>query len=180
MKKNDNRGMTLVELLVVIAIIAVLAGVLGLSVAAISKQKLKDAAYETKQMIQMAQLYSKSRDDCRLVFSGHKNGNVIETKVTLYDKNGPGNTDRVVKEITINSKIKVEMTAESSGGGTMTLPLGIKSVEIPINRSTGGFGVCPDFHGLKNSTVTRIYLRQGNKDITLKLATYTGHVSVEY
>ena len=61
---EKNKGVTLIELIVVIGIMGVVAGLIGLSLVVVSRQKVSSAASDIKGQFQTAQTIALSKDDC--------------------------------------------------------------------------------------------------------------------
>ncbi len=164
MKKD--RGFTLVEVMVVLAIMAVLTGMIGLSISVIAGQRLKSAVSDTKSLMQSAQTVAMSKKDCVVEFALNSDGEcVITSKVNGGDKQ--------LKEIVVHKKISVSVKTvsginyEVDGGNTVT---------IFYNRETGGFAKC-QVNGIEQDIPVEISFSKGDRTIVLELATYTGKIS---
>lgn len=164
MKKD--RGFTLVEVMVVLAIMAVLTGMIGLSISMIAGQRLKSAVSDTKSLMQSAQTVAMSKKDCVVEFAQNSDGEcVITSKVNGGDKQ--------LKEIVVNKKISISII--TSDGTTYNVSSGT-AVTIVYNRETGGFANC-QVNGIDQGIPAEISFSKGDRTIVLELATYTGKIS---
>lgn len=163
---KNNRGFTLVEVMVVLAIMAVLTGMIGLSISMLTSQRLKSAVSDTKSLMQSAQTVAMSKDNCTVTFEQDGEGKCIVTSRSGSDKQ--------LKEVEINSKISVVVTA----GGVAYTVGGGTTVKIQYNRETGGFKECL-VNGSAQGIPTEISFTQGDRTIVLELATYTGKISTK-
>jgi len=187
-----NAGVTLIELIVVLAIMAILTSAFGISISLISRRRVKNAAADTKQLIQLAQTYAKSKGYCKLSIEGSDDGSsnvyiyVAESQADLSDPtkcrlgDGPSN---------VNKKIKVEVCYEVGTGITkmdMVIELASEDhfADINFDRRIGGvtdsyfkgnYGSHTDYsnHGIPQW----IRFTNGDNVSTLVIATYTGVVT---
>lgn len=165
MKREDNRGLTLVELIIVIAIIAVLTGIVMMSVSIISGLPAKKCAnniYSALSRVRVTTM-GKNMDTLQLevrpdgIFAVETIDSVVETK--QLGKN------TVKLYVTVNSGGTETETEITSGG----------SILIDFNRSTGA---------LKPITVgstdyyTKIRAKKGGKSYTVSIVPFTGKMSV--
>lgn len=182
MKKiENNKGITLIELIVVIAIMAVLTASFAVSLTLISRQRVSNAGSSMKSMLQLAQTYSKSKDECVLKIIGQSEGGA-EVSIFTYDKDGneklgSGPTD-VNKNIT--TQIKYKDKSDPTIEYMVTVSSGV-TAEIRFVRSTGGFEAVavPGQASSISAYPVQIIFTNGEKETTLDLATNTGVITYE-
>ena len=186
MKREDNRGFTLIELIVVIAIMSVLMAASALSLTLISRQRVSNAATSTKQMLQLAQTYARSKNVCFVRAVGTDDGGAnfdVFTRDTASpvgkEKYGNGPAE-VHKQI---STTVVYSPKEKLGDETAEIPVELtagQTIDIEFERSTGGFKLVtiPDGSGAEGYPV-KIKFSNGSKTAILYLATWTGVITYE-
>lgn len=181
MRKNNN-GFTLIELIVVLAIMAILTGASAISFSLISRQRVSNASYATKQMLQLAQTYTKTRDNCVVQLEGTPDRGV-NGYIYIFDNseaddeskwhvgNGPSN---------INKKITTEVVYELKTGGTKKITVDTDTyAKIMFDRATGGYILVT----IKDGATTfegypqEIIFSNGEKKSSLILARETGVVT---
>lgn len=145
MKDRKNAGLSLIELIVVVAIMSVLLAVVGLSISAVSKQKVSGAAVKMKELIQVSKTYAKSKGNCKMTIEGNSDGTCsvyIYTGTTETDlrklfnhNNIPANCRLGDGPSVINGKIQAKICY-----GTDEIPIKAGKVyDIWFSRTTGGF-----------------------------------------
>lgn len=173
--RKNNQGITLIELIVVIAIMMVLTASFAVSLTLISRQRVSNAASSTKSMLQLAQTYSKSKDECVVQITGRSDGGA-ESSIFTYDSEGNLKLGNGPTEI--NKKITTIVKYDN--GTSVTLSSGV-TVEIKFNRTTGGFEKV-QIPGAADGTEAypiQIVFTNGTKESVLDLATNTGVITYE-
>jgi len=180
---SKNGGFTLVELLVVIAIMAVFTGAFALSFRMVGSQRVSNAASTTKQMVQVAQTYAKSKNLTILVFKKMSDGSTscrvctADSPVQVVNRNF-ADTD---KKTEFNKNIKISVAygdvsnyVELKDPGDIITVIFNKGIGKPYNLSYYETSA-----GSGTGTPRRIKFTNGSKTATLRIAQYTGAVSYE-
>lgn len=187
MKSNNNKGFTLIELIVIIAIMAVLTGSFAVSLTLISRQKVANAGNSMKQMLQLAQTYTRSKDCCLVAIEGSSNG---DSNVYIYTYDKDDENDQSKWKLgngpsTINKKITT--IVEYDDGTQVPISDGV-TVSIFFDRATGGFKKSPipgtsDGDPLNPQPLKAypksIIFTNGTKSTKLTLAKHTGVITFE-
>ena len=192
--KEKNKGLSLVELIVVIAIMGIMIGILGVSVAYISRQRVVNAAKDVKQEIQLARAYARSKGFCKLSIKGQSDSSPAETinnYVYVYTASNQADLSDPSKcrygdgpaEIYKN-KITTKVYYED--GNIVTVKRAVDFCDICFNRTMGGY-VTSSYNGLNqygidvtgSSVPTKIEFTNGEKVCTIVLAKYTGTATIE-
>ena len=166
---EKNKGMTLIELIVVIGIMGVVVGLIGLSFAVVSRQRLSSAASEVKGQFQTAQTIALSKDDCFIKIEKNSDDEVVFTTCSA--------ADIVLDTCIISRKITVRIYED---GETTPIDLDHGAIIIKYIRQTGGFDY-PRQGADELAKITTISFARGNgeNEITLRLNKATGKVSYE-
>ena len=161
MKKEKNKGLTMVEVMVTIAVMAVLASIGGITIGVLLSQRVKSMAADTKSVLQSTQMVALSRDDAYVEVK--QNGNNVV--VTAYSSGGKK----------INSVEGHNMTASVVMGDNSTAAVTSTGVKIKYDRQTGGIISNSD----TNSTdyVKQIIITNGKRTVTLSISKLTGKVT---
>ncbi|MDD6101871.1 MAG: prepilin-type N-terminal cleavage/methylation domain-containing protein [Clostridiales bacterium] len=186
MKNKKNSGFTLIELIVIIAIMAVLTGSFAVSLALISRQKVANAGNSMKQLIQLAQTYARSKDNCLVAIEGTSEG---DSNVYIYTYDDKDVTDRSKWKLgngPSNINKKITTIVEFENGKSVTISDGVV-VYLLFNRTTGGFepvevpGYPDPSDPSKNvkEYPSKIVFTNGSKTTKLVLAKHTGVITFE-
>ncbi len=193
MKKN-NKGLSLIELIVVIAIMGLLLSVLGVSIAWISRQKVINAAKDTKEVIQLARTYARSKGSCKVTIKGKSDDNPAETGQTFIyiytasktsDLADPSKCRYGDGPTKIDSK-RITTKVYYDNGLIITVDDPSDYCDICFNRTLGGY-IDSQFHGTDQNGVTwnyhgvptKIEFTNGEKISTIVLAKYTGTATIQ-
>lgn len=172
-KKSNNQGITLIELIVVVAIMMLFVSIVGMRVSMISRQRTTNAANSVKSMMQMAQTYAKSKDECILKIAGKSDG--AEITIETYDSKGNLRVGNGPKEI----HRQISVIVDYDSGASVTLSDGVDII-IQFDRKTGGFKeVEIPGSGGTMATPEKITFTNGSKTTALVLAKNTGVITFE-
>ena len=193
MKKN-NKGLSLIELIVVIAIMAIMIGIMGVSISWISRQRVINAAKDTKEVLLLARTYARSKGSCKVSIKGKSDDNPSETSETyVYIYTASKESDladpskcRYGDGPTTIYKNKVTTKVYYDNGLAITVEDPSDYCDICFNRTMGGYidsnfsgtdqnGVHWNFHGVP----TKIEFTNGEKVSTIVLAKYTGTATIQ-
>ena len=168
MKKNE--GLSLIELIVVIAIMGVLASVVGISMAVVSRQNVSNAASDVRGLLQTAQTIAMSKKNCYVEVSKKSNGDwLFETHTYTNNKNDPDD-NKVLDRLTISEKVSIKIP---SGSNYVDIVSSGSTYTIEYIRNTGAFqsGHFPSEIQFSRGSGS------GRKTVTLRLTELTGKVS---
>ncbi len=166
---KNNKGVTLVELIIVIAIMAVVSGILALSLGSALSKPADECAQKLTNALKSARITTMGKLSCEITIKQASNGAEIwlEEKIT----NADGSTK--VTNTKIGQK-NVSVTYKIQGIAT-PYNLYDKSLVLSYKRETGGFNI-PTGH---SAYCEEIVIKKGNRTRTIKLSYLTGKVSVE-
>lgn len=184
--KKRNEGFTLVELIVVIAIMAIMLSIFGVSMTLIGRQRVSNGAHEFKETMQLAQMYSKSKGACKMTIQGTSDEGskvYIYTAANQTDLADPTKCKLGNGPDIINKKISMKVYYKDSSGIEHELEVDENvTVDIFFNRETGGMSeesIFTDGGTVTKGIFTKAVLTNGAKTITLKVAQFTGVVTME-
>lgn len=161
MKKRN--GFTLVEVMVTVAVMGVLAGIVGITMGVLLGQRVKSMAADTKSVFQSTQIAAMSRDDAYIVFK--QNGS--DAEVVAYSSAG--------NKISSATAHNVSMTLVFNGSDEVNPS---SEVTVHFNRQTGGLKPqSAGEGGDAGSYLSAIILRNGNREIRLRISKLTGKVT---
>ena len=178
--ENKNAGLTLIELVAVIGIMAVLVGVMGLSVTAISSQRVSSAAGDVKEALQTAQTIAMSKRGCYVDIT-YDDGDVVFTTYAIETNltGSPATEEikaKVVSKLTIGGGIKVALAgdvgAQVESGS---------HYRLRFDRASGAYktiGIAVGGSFVENSFDTeKIVFTKGSKTATLVVSRLTGRIT---
>lgn len=184
--KKRNEGFTLVELIVVIAIMAIMLSIFGVSMTLVGRQRVSNGAHEFKETMQLAQMYSKSKGACKMTIEGTSaEGSkiYIYTAANQTDLADPAKCKLGNGPDLINHKITMTVYYKDASGLEQKLDVDSDvTVDILFNRETGGMSeesIFTDGGTVTKGTLTKVVFTNGTKTITLKVAQFTGVVTME-
>ena len=162
---EKNKGVTLIELIVVIGIMGVVAGLIGLSLVVVSRQRVSSAASDIKGQFQTAQTIALSKDDCYVKIEKNSSDEVVFTTYSSLEKK--------LDTCAIDKRIEVKIYA-----GSNEVNLSSGPVIMKYERQTGGFEY-PTQNGSTLGKITRIVFGTGKREIVLRLNKATGKVTYD-
>ena len=165
MKKNQ--GMSLVELIVVIGIMGVVVGLVGISFAVVTRQRVSSAATDVKGQLQTAQTIAMSRDDCYVEVRRNASGEVVFTTYSSATKK--------LDTYTVDSKIQVKLQI---GSAIYNLKSDTGTFVISYQRESGSMKDTTR-NGTYMGVLRRIEFTDGKKTSILNVNKVTGKVSFE-
>lgn len=166
MSKN-NKGFSYVELILVIAIMAIMVGIVGLSMGLISRTNVNKAASNLESSMNQARSLAMAKGTSNGVVDIFRNGDIYY--IFVGNTSDPDVADR--REELIYSPAQVYYyTGDISDENKMSIPNGNR-LTIQYNASTGAFASgAPDYIVIQNEDKIR----------TLKLHEDTGKVEWIY
>lgn len=180
MRKNE--GLTLVEMITVIGIMAVLIGVVGISVKVLSRQRVSSAASDVKELMQTAQTIAMSKRSCYVEITCENGLAKFTTYVTETndDELNPGTTTTAVKKIaslTLSRGIQVELAGDVGAQVTDGC-----SYRFRFDRASGaykdiGIGVGGSYVENSFDTERIVFSRGASNTATITISKLTGRVS---
>lgn len=178
--EKKNAGLTLIELVAVIGIMAVLVGVMGLSVTAISSQRVSSAAGDVKEALQTAQTIAMSKRGCYVDITYEDGDVVFTTYARETNVSGDPETEeikaKVVSKLTIGGGITVELA-----GDVGALVQAGSHFRLNFDRASGSYkaiGIEVGGSFVDNSFDTeKIVFKKGSKKATLVISRLTGRIT---
>ena len=179
MKKNRNKGFTLVELLVAIAIAAMAAGLAITTIGAIGQTRMKDSAEKLKSTIEVTRDYAKTHGGNTYVsiLKVPTGLQILEVSTSERDTDGK-RLDKIISETNIKDKTLVlyyKLTGDKN-----EYQLGKTDADSVTNSMlqftfVGKNGAFSGPHYIDSLRITN-----GNKEYTLIIEQKTGMVYYDY
>ena len=168
MKKN-NKGFSYVELLLVLAIIAIMMGIMALSMSLIGRTNVNKGCDNLNSAMNQARTTSMAR--------GRVNGQITiscEGGKYYYYIGKPGTAESSSEKVKFASlPVKISYTLSSDPGVLESLDEG-ESISIKYDQSTGAFGMAS-----VGDYVDNIVFSNGDKMATIKCYIPTGKTEIE-
>ncbi|MBQ7834141.1 MAG: prepilin-type N-terminal cleavage/methylation domain-containing protein [Lachnospiraceae bacterium] len=167
--KKDNKGFSYVELLLVLAIIAIMTGIMALSMSLVGRTNVNKGCDNLNNAMNQARTTSMAR--------GRTNGQITiscEGGKYYYYIGKPGTAESNGGKVKFASlPVKVSYVLHSDPGVLESLDEG-ESISIRYDQSTGAFGMAS-----VGDYVDNIVLSNGDKMATIKCYIPTGKTEIE-
>ena len=141
-RNNKNGGFSLVELIIVVAIMAIVVGVIGLSVGTLTGRKTAKCADEIVSTLERARVLTLGKEQNQVEFVLLQNSSTGEYRAQIY-QGGTKVSDRIVGKdpITIQVYFANDNTAYSLSELKGTLPYATATggLHLVFNRASGAF-----------------------------------------
>lgn len=177
-RNNKNSGFSLVELIIVIAIMAIVVGVMGLSVGTLTGRKTAKCADEIISTLERARVLTLGKEQNQVEFLLTESGG--EYHAQIY-QGGTMITDRIVGKapITIQVYFANDNTAYSLSQLKGTLPYASTTggLHLVFNRASGAFEekTCAVGDAVKDYC-NKIVISNGTRTITITTVGRTGKI----
>lgn len=165
---KNCKGYSLVELVTVIAIMAVLTGLITISVSAVSGFKATECAKNIESQLNKARVDTMANSSMVLrFFKGADEAYYVE--ITSTDGLG---TTKTVTELVGKKSVSVTYSVNEDGSSPQALVAG-NDFKISFNRSSGALAAT------ETGLVQVISVTQGHRTVVIRIYPETGKVSVE-
>lgn len=161
MNIKNNKGLSLVEVVVVLAIMAILTGIITISLGPSVSKPAEEAAEKAMNAMNSCRVTTMGKKEASLEF--HINNGVVYVKETVEGV--------VVKDLPISEK-SVNVTYKYKSG--VEMDLATSPLIIKFDRSNGGFLPASGTEYCSEMTFSK-----GSREVKLKLYDITGKVSIE-
>lgn len=177
---KQNKGFTLVELIIVIAIMAIVTGLVSMSMAFVLGLDARQCAQELDGYLKLTKTkaLSKNAEELRIYQdAGNKQFYVdfVESSYTGTDVNNPIPTTRTVQtEMIGKSAVAMTYTLSDAGGTIRQIGNGGDSISIGFDRGTGAF------KRVKINNVESLYycakitITRGSREYVIEMVPETG------
>lgn len=160
MKRDKNKGLTMVEVMVTIAVMAVLASIGGITIGVLLSQRVKSMAADTKSVLQSTQMVALSRDDAYVEIKQDGNNLIVSSYSSAARR--------------LNSVKGHNMTATVVYGSDATASVSSSGVIIKFDRQTGGIKPNSDN---EQDYIKQIRITNGKRTVTINISKLTGKVT---
>ncbi len=141
-RNNKNGGFSLVELIIVVAIMAIVVGVMGLSVGTLTGRKTAKCADEIVSTLERARVLTLGKEQNQVEFLLMQDGSTGEYHAQIY-QSGTMVTNRIVGK----DPIRIEVYFANNDGpyslselkGTLPYASTSKGLHLVFNRASGAF-----------------------------------------
>lgn len=179
-RNNKNGGFSLVELIIVVAIMAIVVGVIGLSVGTLTGRKTAKCADEIVSTLERARVLTLGKEQNQVEFVLLQNSSTGEYRAQIY-QGGTIVSDRSVgkEPITIQVYFDDDSTPYnlSQLKGTLPYASATDGLHLVFNRASGAFEekTCATADAVKDYC-KKIVISNGTRTITITTVGRTGKI----
>ncbi len=179
-RNNKNGGFSLVELIIVVAIMAIVVGVMGLSVGTLTGRKTAKCADEIVSTLERTRVLTLGKEQNQVEFLLMQDSSTGEYHAQIY-QSGTKVTDRIVgkEPITIQVYFDDDSTPYNLSKLKGTLPYASTSpgLHLVFNRASGAFEekTCSAADAVKDYC-KKIVISNGTRTITITTVGRTGKI----
>lgn len=179
-RNNKNGGFSLVELIIVVAIMAIVVGVMGLSVGTLTGRKIAKCADEIVSTLERARVLTLGKEQNQVEFVLLQDSSTGEYRAQIY-QGGNLVSNRIV------GKTPIEIEIEFSDGSTAQLgsiegeppysTIPKTGLHLVFDRSSGAFSQNTNKVGLDAKLYcNKITVTNGTRTITITTVGRTGKI----